>query len=75
MLEKLPDRVKSLPFSIYFDNLSNGMSLFNEWKRDYDGMGTMIENILPRNCPIEDNKQLKKIFEVYLTMNWMKTTE
>lgn len=61
MLDNLPDDVKDLPMKFYFDNLFSNFNLFTHLKeRGYDATGTVGENRLPKDIPLEGKKQMLK---------------
>lgn len=74
MIEELPDNLKSLPFSFYFDNLFTTFSLLSYLRlKGYGGTGTIRENRLPRSCPLSDKKLLGKKERGYFENTISKT--
>ncbi|XP_018571101.1 piggyBac transposable element-derived protein 3-like [Anoplophora glabripennis] len=61
MIEELPNNLKPLQFSFYFDNLFTTFSLLTYLRlKGYGGTGTIRENRLPKSCPLSDKKLLGK---------------
>lgn len=61
MLDELPEN-KSLPFKIYFDNLFTNMNLLIYLKeKGYGASGTFRENRIPKDCPLKNSKEMKKL--------------
>lgn len=60
MIDKMPDHVKSLPMSFYFDYLFTGFPLLTHLKnRGYEGTGTVRENRIPNDIPLTEKKDMK----------------
>lgn len=61
MIDNLPEHVKLLPTSFYFDNLFTGFQLLTHLKsRGYEGTGTVRENRLPNDIPLTNKKAMIK---------------
>ncbi|XP_069669522.1 piggyBac transposable element-derived protein 3-like isoform X2 [Periplaneta americana] len=61
MLDELPEKLKLLPFRIYFGNLFTGVKLLAHLKnRGYGATGTIRENRIPKDCPLTSSKEMKK---------------
>lgn len=61
MLDRLPQHIKPLPLTFYFDNLFTGINLLKELKsRAYRGTGTTRENRVPKDCSIKPVVSMKK---------------
>lgn len=61
MIDEFPNEIKALPYHFYFDNLFTNFPLLEYLKtRGYLGTGTIRENRLPKNCPINKKKDVKK---------------
>lgn len=61
MIDDMPDHMRSLPFSFYFDNLFTSIPLLSYLKsRGYNATGTFRQNRIPSNCPITKKNIMKK---------------
>ncbi|XP_039297544.1 piggyBac transposable element-derived protein 3-like [Nilaparvata lugens] len=61
MLDELPDEKRNLPYKIYFDNLFTGIPLLVHLQScGYGATGTMRENRIPKDCPLEAKALLVK---------------
>lgn len=60
MIDEIPLEKKVLPYSFYFDNLFTSFSLLSYLKsKGFDATGTIRENRIPKNCPLEKKSTLK----------------
>lgn len=61
MINSFHPSIKSLPFKFYFDNFFTNFDLLNFLReRGYGGTGTIRENRIPKDCPLQNTKSLKK---------------
>lgn len=61
LIQDLPVGMRSLPYRFYFDNLFTSTNLLLFMKNQgYGATGTIRENRVPKNCPIESVKAMKK---------------
>lgn len=61
MIDDFSPEVQNLPFCFYFDNLFTSFHLLTYLKaRGYNATGTIRENRIPKSCPIQHKKILKK---------------
>lgn len=61
LIDEMPEEKKILPYNFYFDNLFTSVKFLAYLKeRGYGGTGTIRENRVPRDCPIQNVKALKK---------------
>lgn len=61
MIDDFPNDVKCLPFSFFFDNLFTSFPLLAYLKlRGYNGTGTIRQNRVPSNCPLDKKDLFKK---------------
>lgn len=62
MLNELPENKSCLPYSLYFDNLFTNMNLLTYLKgKGYGATGTFRENRIPKDCPLQSSKEMKKL--------------
>ncbi|KAJ4450058.1 hypothetical protein ANN_01465, partial [Periplaneta americana] len=56
-----PQELKALPFDLYFDNLFTGILVLSHLKElEYGGTGTIRQNRIPKDCPMQNLETLKK---------------
>ena len=61
MLDHLPALVRDLPLRLYFDNLFTSLPLLTHLReRGYQTSGTVRENRLPADLPLDDKKEIMK---------------
>lgn len=60
-VDVLQDRFPYVPFEIYFDNFFTSIKLLEELKlRNVKAVGTMRENRVGKDCPLQHSKALKR---------------
>lgn len=61
MIDNMPSTVQMLPMRFYFDNLFTSFHLLTNLKeRGYQGTGTVRENRLPKDIPLQGSKSMLK---------------
>nr|CAI5866661.1 unnamed protein product [Callosobruchus analis] len=61
MIEELPNSIKRIQFSLYFDNLFTSFTLLSFSRlKEYGGTGTMSNNRILKSCPLSDEEDLHK---------------
>ena len=61
MINELPEQKRNLAYTFYFDNLFTGFTLLKYLKdQGYEACGTIRDNRIPKNCPVQNKKVMQK---------------